>query len=391
MIPWLEAATKPPPERSPGRIIAAISRAESTPHRRCRSQLAAGSREAARSIAAVRRLGRQLVLAHQLDRTQRGQPFGAHQLLGFALRCERYEDGTRPRRQDIERRVVPCLADRHAAASQEANEIITKSLDDYALGKIGAECGEIRIGKVGAGEETPRQVRQAPGAARRERCVEEGMAGRSPAGGNHDLTASGNRRGARRRGRRADIAGVDQPVGDLGRGRKASIEGNQRAVAMHQHRVEVAVHGGDDFVVPLRVVAHDDDVAHRAEEQRPRPYRAHRRDQRVQFETKGAARKREALDDYGIRPSRWQRPRGALRAALRAARRRSAGRRRRPARSGRHAPEPGSAARSRIDGFLGRWTGAPPLTSVTAMPSCTSASAIRKVRCKCPIPSRCWT
>ena len=72
---------------------------------------------------------------------------------------------------------------------------------------------------------------------------------------------------------------------------------------MHQHGVEIAAHALDDVAEPLRVVAHHHDVAHRAYEARPRPCRAHRRDQRLQLEAKGAARKRIPLDDHGIRPS----------------------------------------------------------------------------------------
>src|SRR5207247_562694 len=73
---------------------------------------------------------------------------------------------------------------------------------------------------------------------------------------------------------------------------------------MHQHSVEIAAHALDDIAVPLRVVAHHHDVAHRTYEARTRRCRAHRRDQWLQLEAKGAARKREPLDDYGVRTGR---------------------------------------------------------------------------------------
>ena len=70
---------------------------------------------------------------------------------------------------------------------------------------------------------------------------------------------------------------------------------------MHQHRVEIGAHPLDDLPVPSRVVAHDHNVAHGADQARARPGGAHRGDQRVELEAEGAARERKSLDDHGFR------------------------------------------------------------------------------------------
>jgi len=120
---------------------------------------------------------------HQLGRTQRRQPFGAHQLLGFAPGRKRCENGARTRGQDIEHGVVPRLADRHAAASQQPNEIITKSFDHNPGGNIHLERRKISRGQVGAGDQPPRQVRQASGPTCRECRLEQSASGRPAAAG----------------------------------------------------------------------------------------------------------------------------------------------------------------------------------------------------------------
>ena len=103
------------------------------------------------------------------------------------------------------------------------------------------------------------------------------------------------------------IPGIDQPVGDLRCHWKARIERDQPGVAMHQHRVELAAHALDGLAVPRRVVAHHDDVAHRADQPRPRRGGMHRLDQRVELEAEGAPGKWKALDDDRIGPRRVER------------------------------------------------------------------------------------
>ncbi len=52
----------------------------------------------------------------------------------------------------------------------------------------------------------------------------------------------------------------------------------------------------------LRIIAHHDDVAQRAEDHRPWPIRACRRDQRIKLEAKRAAGEGKAFDDDRVRP-----------------------------------------------------------------------------------------
>ncbi len=137
---------------------------------------------------------------------------------------------------------------------------------------------------------------------------------------------------------------------------------------MDQDAVDIAADPIDDLAMPLRIVAHDDDVAHRAEyRQAAGGARAPPRSAgRVRSGTRGA--RTEILRARPHRAGPPRRPRAARRVAARAARRRSARRLRRAARNSRRGRATAAAGPARRPDGCGSGCGMPPETTVTAIP-----------------------
>ena len=112
---------------------------------------------------------RQLALAHHFGRAERGQTLGPQRLLGLALGGERHQHRARASRQHVQHRVVAGLTYRHPASAQQRREIGRESFDDDPGGRVRAQRREFALRQIGAGQQQPRQVGQAPGAARRQR------------------------------------------------------------------------------------------------------------------------------------------------------------------------------------------------------------------------------
>src|SRR5207302_1238585 len=101
-------------------------------------------------------------------------------------------------------------------------------------------------------------------------CREGGAEQRHPDGaptGRHDDLAGSRRAQAGAiRGRLADVTGIAELRGEKPGGGEARFKWNQRRIAVDENAIEVAVDGGDDFGVALRVVADDQYVAHRGDD-----------------------------------------------------------------------------------------------------------------------------
>ncbi len=161
---------------------------------------------------------------------------------------------------------------------------------------------------------------------------------------------------------------------------------------MDQHPVDVAADAIDDLAVPRRIVAHDDDVAHRAEYRQASPASATGRRERPRSADQARSERRGARTGIPRGPPHRAAP--PRRLASNASRRRSR------SRSSIGAP------RSSINAKLasrarsgGSWTsvtagsrvrlcGIPPETTVTAIPRSTSASAMRSVALQMPDPQQ---
>ena len=160
---------------------------------------------------------------------------------------------------------------------------------------------------------------------------------------------------------------------------------------MDQDPVDIATDAIDNLAMPPRIVAHDDDIAHRAKYWRLAPWSgASGRDQRIEFEAKGTARERKCFEDNrvgpGSRKGREQRIAALLAQGIVDGL---------PSMVDQRETCVARAQRWELDsvtaGSCGKLCFMPPETTVTAMSCSTRASAICSARWRCPIPSRCCT
>ena len=151
--------------------------------------------------------------------------------------------------EDVEHGVVAGLADRDPAAPQHAVENRRgKRSTTTPFGQLRRQRRELRRRQIGAGQRAAsrcaarqprRRAASAAAAARRRRHRRRPRPGPPPAPAAPASSQAGS--GAR------DIAGIDEPVGDLRRQRKTRLERDQLRVAMHQHGVEIGAHARDDL------------------------------------------------------------------------------------------------------------------------------------------------
>ena len=161
-------------------IISAINWAERAAPPVSIARLGRGRARRAFDRRGQRRRG-QLALAYQLRGTKRGQTLGPQGLLGLTPGGERHQHCARACRQQVQDGVVAGLADRNPAGAQQRREIVAEPLDHDAGRRARPQHGNIAVGQVGAGNETPGQMSQAPGAAGGERRLEQRLPGRTTA------------------------------------------------------------------------------------------------------------------------------------------------------------------------------------------------------------------
>ena len=82
--------------------------------------------------------------------------------------------------------------------------------------------------------------------------------------------------------------------------RKRLLEPGEARVAMHEDRVEPGLRPAEHLALALRLRLHLQDLAHRADHERPRPRRLDALEQRHELEAQRPAAERKRLEDDGV-------------------------------------------------------------------------------------------